>query len=131
MIKEFDSNACKVLRADVDKAFAEIAGKHGIGLKLGKITFTPEGAKLTVTAFTISAEGNNTNDKKSFDLYASWYGLEPSDYGKKINPSSGELTLVRIDTKKPKFPIIATNDKGTSFKLTEAMVVRELKRGKV
>ena len=92
---------CDVFRKDFATLVKSLEEKHGVKVELGKITYDPGvnfTAKLTVS--------ENDADKKLFERYCGLFDLDESDYGAAIIHKGESYTLVGLELKRSKFPII-------------------------
>lgn len=96
------------LKIDMQNALNEVAKKHG----LASITVNPGGSftettfDLKIQARTIaqSVDPNFIQHQKSI---AAMYNLPENTVGRRFTSNGQHFEVVKIDTKKPKFPIIA------------------------
>lgn len=132
MIKEFDKQNLKTLRADIDAAFASIRQKHGISISIGNISYSPEKATSRVTMVAIGDPSLASDPRavaqaklqSDFKLYAPSFGLKPEQYGAIIKHGRDTYKLVGFSPRSPRFPILATNiANGKTFKLPESAIV--------
>lgn len=120
----FNRQNLQTLKIEIQNALNEVAKKHG----LANISLAP-GGKFTETTFDIKLQARTIaqavdptfiNRQTSI---AGMYGLPTDTIGRRFKSNGQNFEVVRIDTKKPKFPIIANlveNDKMTtkSYKFT-------------
>jgi hypothetical protein len=131
MIKAFDKQNLKTLRADIDAAFAAIRQKHGVSISIGNISYSPEKATSRVTIVAVG-DPNLASDPRAaaavkmqsdFKLYASSFGLKAEQYGAIIKHGRDSYKLVGFAPRSPRFPILATNlTNGKTFKLPESAI---------
>jgi len=119
MIKNFDRNNLRALRADLDAALSKIASAHGIVLSVGSATFNPASATFKLHAALLApgaAEGEKSAmDVKAWDDYqhlATLYGCRPEWLGKSFrSPTSGEeFTVTGLKRSSPKYPILVVRN---------------------
>jgi hypothetical protein len=131
MIKAFDKQNLKALRADIDAAFAAIRQKHGVSISIGNISYSPEKATSRVTIVAVG-DPNLANDPRAaaavkmqsdFKLYAMSYGLKPEQYGAVVKHGRDSYKLVGFSPRSTRFPILASRlSDGKVFKLPESAI---------
>ena len=75
------------LRADLDKAIADVGGKHNVVLRVGKASYTPSAGTATFKLeVTTLADGGKRRDipAELFLQYADIIGLKKEDLHKEI-----------------------------------------------
>jgi hypothetical protein len=108
MIKQFDRNNLKVLRADIDAALKAVGEKHGIVLTCGNASFLPTTATLKVECATKAADGQIvTREAEDFKRYAAMIGMQPSDLGKTFRQNGKTFKIEGYNSKARTMPIIA------------------------
>ena len=132
MIKEFDKQNLKALRADIDAAFLTIRLKYGIAISIGNISYSAQKATSRVTLVAVGDSGANVNDPRAaklagmeadFKRVCSSFGLKPEQYGTVIKHGRDSYKLVGLNTRAPKMPILATNIlDGRTYKLPESSI---------
>jgi hypothetical protein len=128
-LKEFFTKLdCQILRESINRALLDVAKQNGVTLKVGNMKYSSTNINIAVEAILLSDNGENLNDKRTFEELAELYGLKVSDYGKKFSTVNGEYTLVRIDSKKRNYPIIAKNKAGTTYKFSSEAVIKALQK---
>lgn len=85
----------------------ELGRKHGLGIKLGKITLDSDNFRAKVTAVEI-AEGLSI-EQAEFNKDCVKYGLKPSDYRRTVFYKGTYLQLLGFKPRKNKYPILVYN----------------------
>ncbi len=119
MIKAFDKQNLKTLRADIDAAFRIISQKHGVSLSIGTIRYDPTAntatARLTMVA---TGDANTATDPRAvaaakaqaeFKIFASSFGLKPEQYDAIFKAGGNTYKLVGLNPRARKNPIHGTD----------------------
>lgn len=142
-MSDFDRTTLRAIRADLDKAFAEIGAKHGISLGIGTMRYsanqftaslkaanlapsttdaeTPEG----MTAIAGDAPfGVNHRWTRAFLQYHAQIGLKAEDLGKAIPYNGKQMRIGGITTNSPRgVVILATMDPKPKYTVVPLDVV--------
>jgi hypothetical protein len=118
--------ACN-FRDDLNKALKSLESKYNMKFNVGRITFSEESIKTKIEGIKINNNQENTDFRRitfaqNFEMCFEFYGLKKDDLGK---TNSDGYTLVGIDPKKRKYPIIAEKD-GKLYKLSTFKSVEEI-----
>jgi hypothetical protein len=128
MTTKFDKAFFAAFRADLDAALAQVAVKHGITLKAGRIGYTETSFKVAVEATATSTDGTPTGkDAESFKALAEFYGLSPSDLGRTFQSRSGTHTIVGLNSRLQKNSIITETPDGKRYRWDEKVIANLLK----
>lgn len=115
----------KALRPEIEAALAAVAQKHGIVIRAGNCSFTPESATFKLELATIGTNGNVvTKEATAFKINAGFYGLTPDHLGKKFVSGGSEFTLVGYNSRAHKMPFVVKDERGRGFKMSEAAIKR-------
>lgn len=94
----FNATNLQTIRADLNKALAEIEAKHGIKISVGNISYTPTTFTTKLSAIVVGDEEGETvvNAKWAVDFnrQAAKFGMKASDLGRTVRTSSGIAKLV-------------------------------------
>lgn len=97
---EFNKKGFGAFREDVQKALAEVADKHGVDIKCGKINYSAYNFTMQLD---VTKNDENTDGKKAiFAQLCRVYGFEPSDYEREFTLNGRKFKLVGFNTKSPK-----------------------------
>jgi hypothetical protein len=108
----------KALTADLNQALVAIAEKHGVQLKVGNGTFRADNATLKIEIAAIDDNGTaKTKEASDFERCANSYGLKPEDLGTEFTFQGKTLTLVGAKPRSTKYPLLATDTVGRTWKL--------------
>ena len=126
-MENFTAQSCDLLRKEINTALEQVSRKHNIKISFGKMAYNSDSINVKLQLTTLSESGEDLSGKKNFELYASWFGVSPEDYGKVIDSNGKKLKLINIDTKKRKYPFISVDVvTGTQYKHPQEQVVRLL-----
>ena len=107
---EFNRNAVKALREELQKAVEEYAGKSGLTIHVGNATYSD-----TEVIFKVSVVRQGVdNEKAKWETNCSLFGLAKEDYGKKIRLSNEWYTVVGLKTSARKNIIVIQRDRDNS-----------------
>lgn len=134
MIKAFDKQNLKALRADIDAAFEAISKKHGVNLSMGTIRYAPSSnqatAKLTMIAMGDASTATDpraaaaAKAQAEFKIFASSFGLKPEQYGATFTFGRDTYKLVALNPRASKNPIHGTNVRtGKTYIFRESAIV--------
>jgi hypothetical protein len=99
---EFTKKEFTNLRADLDKAFAEIGQKYNINLSIGGITYNPY-------EFSAKLKGEKLDEdirRKKFEELCGDYGFKKEDFEKDFTANGKVFHLTGFNPKAPKNPCI-------------------------
>lgn len=119
----------KQLRNEMDKVLAELGEKHGLGIKVGNISFDDRGFTAKVEAI----EADNPQDQESIDRarferdVKAVYGLEKDDFHREFNYNGTTFKIVGVKPRSTKYPVIGENANGTRYKF----ILRAVKNSKM
>ena len=113
-ITSFNRSNLKALRSELDDALNKVLAKHGLSAELGNIRFGNTDFRTQLTVNVGNGEDAATNE---FKKYAIRFGLTGNEFGKTFTDSKGtKFTIVGIKPKSHKYPILAKNARGTTYK---------------
>jgi len=128
-IKTIDRASCKRLRDELDKVLAPLGMKLGLDISAGNATFTAENATFKVKIATLSADGTVRDEEaEAFKKGAVLYGLKPEMLNTTFKGWNGEtFEIVGLATRSRKYPVLAKDKSGKTFKFPIAQVLAQLK----
>ena len=107
-IEQFDKTNLRFLSTDIQQALVVVGAKYGISLTYKGARYEPTNATLKIEAAIIGANGIALQkEREDFKLYAQMYGLKPEDLDKDILYGNNLYTIVGVNLRRPKYPIIA------------------------
>ena len=106
MIKEFNRPICRQLRGDLEKVLAN-AGIEGVTFDVGNMSFSNTECKIKIVAKTEGFAEKNAADMTNV---ARIYGL--------ADTTRAGWTLVDYTPRRRKYPFLATNPEGKTYKLS-------------
>ena len=112
-----DKQTVRRIAAEAQVALDEVAARHGMTVKIGGGSFNPEGG--TFTPKVTFSEGDA--ERKSFEQVAHLFNLTAQDYGRTFTYGGKEYTLVGLNTRAPRYPLIVERG-GKRFKMPEEVL---------
>lgn len=131
-IKGFDKENLKDIRADLAKAFEEMAEKYGIRMSIGNISFTPNEFSARLSAVTEFVGDTATSDipgdvkwQKAFLRHCANYGFARSDLGRTIQYSGEPMVIVGLRAK-AQLPLVLSRQNGQFLAADPVRVKKEM-----
>jgi hypothetical protein len=111
-----EKQAVKDLREKIQKVLND-AKIEGFVLKVGNATYGETSAMFKLEASKIG-DNDEVQDRsaENFKRMALLYGLNPEDLGKTFTTAQQTYTIVGLNPKSRKFPVIAKRSDGKTFK---------------
>ena len=121
---------CNRLRRDLLKACLNVAKTHGLTVEGGELNDIDLRNSFEIN-FRVGIPMDDgaiySPDKAMFEVLASHFGLEPSDYGRTFRSREELFRIVAINPNRPKYPISAERvSDGRGFKFPADNVVMYL-----
>lgn len=111
------------LRTKIDAALAPLAEADGIELTMGNATYDKSGAVIKIQLIAPNEDGViESREAADFKLYATAYGLEPSDLGRRFASNGQFYTVSGFKPRAVKFPVLAVGKNGKTYKFTAETV---------
>ena len=129
-ITSLDKPALRVLREKIEAALAPVAAELDLTFRMGGIRYTTENCTVKIEVAT-KGEGGEAKDKYAvaFTREAKWFDLDPADLGKVVHAYGDTFTIVGLNTRARKNPVIIRRVKdGKTFKGRVADINRALGR---
>lgn len=124
-IKQLDRRTVKQLRIELDSALADVASKYGLDIKTGNIRFSDTEANVRVKV-SITGERMKEEVQNEWSMHTRWTRLEGTNVGDTFTFNDTVYTIDRWDSKKRKYPVIAHNPKGASYKFSSDIVANSM-----
>jgi hypothetical protein len=117
MIKAFDPQNLKNVRADIDSALLAIKQKYGITIQLGNISYSPDKATSRLTMIAVGDAAAATDPRAAalakaqaeFKRAASSFGLKPEQFGATFTFGRDTYKLAGLKPRSPKRPVLGTS----------------------
>ncbi len=97
----------KDFREDFDIAMIELGAKHDLGIKLGKISYSGDSIKATLSGISVT-EGMS-GEQAEFNKRCYKYCMNPEDYKKEVVYAGSRLQIIGFELKRRKYPILVNN----------------------
>ena len=129
-IDSFDRTNLRMISDDIKTALAPVAAKYGITLQYKGARFSSDNAIFKMESATVGSTGvANTRERDDFKRYASMYGLSDTDLDKQISYAGRKYIIKGLNTRRSKYPIIATRvEDSKTILLTCEMVKSALRQ---
>jgi len=129
IMDKFTTTELRMLRLEIEASLKEMCAKHGISPKIGSMRFDAHTCKVTLELKLDGAsEVESEYEKKSFEIFASSFGLQATDFGKTFRQGNAVFTITGINPNRPKFPVSGVRSDGKSFKFPAYAVKMALGR---
>lgn len=107
----------RMLRTDINIALKEVGDKHGVKLEAGSASYSTGTFTLKINGGLLKEDGSAVQkEAEDFKRYAKMFGLEPEDLGQKFKSNGKEYTISGLATRKSKYPILAKDAQGKTYK---------------
>jgi hypothetical protein len=114
-----DKQTVTRIAAEAQIALNAVAEKYELTVKVGGGSYDPEAGTFKPRVEFVSEDAGAVK----FLRYASLFGLEPTDFGKRITLKNRTFSITGINPRRPKFPIdIEEVSTGKVMKATESSV---------
>jgi len=130
-MQKIGKNECLMLRKELEVLLQNLAKKHGIQAKTSSGRYSPTTFTLKVD-FTVKENGKAiTIEARAFTklCHNHNYGLKPEDLYSKFELNGEIFTIMGLNTRAPKMPILADRDDGEHFKFSASTVALCLMKG--
>jgi len=116
-IESFTKSNLKSVRTEIETALNKVGEKLGISLSIGNISFNAD-------QFTSKLTANSTTDKgevnqKEWDRFCLFTSFDKDDFGKSFIQGGTTYTICGVKARSRKYPILAKNASGTTYKFGE------------
>ena len=120
----------KVVRADLDKALAQVAAKHGLKFTVGNIRFSSDSFRTTLNAAEVATPTQaatmlNASPAltRATETACKMHGMDPTKYYRLMDGTP--VKVVDYVPRRPKFPFIVQTKTGRKYKVT-AMHIKNM-----
>jgi hypothetical protein len=111
-MKQFTKQNLNEVRAEIDKALLEVGNKLGIDLSIGSIRFDSSLFRTTLSANVRKTQAPGDPAPKGGVI------------GRKFYSNGVQFTVVEVNYRRFKYPIVAVNANGIRYKFTENVLER-------
>ncbi len=120
-ITKFDKPTLTMVRKEIQSSLDDLQKKLGIQLKIGNMRFD---ASTFTTKLEASLVGHDPLAEE-WEKYAHLFDLDVTWIGKKFLSNSEMHTIIGLDTKKRKYPVITACD-GKKYKFPADIIVERM-----
>ena len=106
------------IQREIADAVASVAAKHNLQLSPSRARYSDSNIKLSMELTAVSESG----EPADFAAHARLLGLPADCYGKTITTNSRTLSICGIKLRNRKYPVLAKDDGGRTYKLSETQV---------
>lgn len=125
----FDKMKVNQVAKDIDEALKAVEAKHNISIARGRGTYDAHTFSLKVNCVIKEASGEVFDiAARDFQRMAHLYGLKADDLGKTFYANGQPYTISGLKSRNKKYPILAKNRNGKTYKFPESSVVRNLEK---
>ena len=112
------------IRDKLNEVLKEAGKDLGVELRLGNCTYYNNNATFKLEVAEIGEDGEvHTKEAEDFRARAFMYGLQPEDLGKDFRDFTGKkFTITGLKPRSKKYPILAKDEDGETYKLPTEMV---------
>ena len=118
-ITRFDKTNLKEVREVINAALSDQLDKLGLTAKIGNISFSDADFRCKLEVSCGSADDAS---RREWDKHAPLFGLASEDFGKSFVHGGTAFTVCGIKPKSRKYPVLAKNLSGTTYKFPVAAV---------
>jgi hypothetical protein len=112
-----DRSKAKQVSGAIMEALATIESDLGVTFSRGNGKFDNNEFSMKVTATSNAVDGSSRDkDAVAFETHAMSFGLKPSDLGHTFTHGGEEFTVSGLKPRSSKYPILAKNRMGKTFK---------------
>lgn len=121
----FNSSTLNDLRNDLDKVLSSYGMNNGMDFQVGRISYTDKYANISMKVYL---SGNNVDGAESeFNDIASRMGIPKEWYKKRVSIKNKMYTIVGLNSRAKKFPVVLEGDDGSSIRTNLESVKINLK----
>jgi len=118
-----DSNKINTVQRKIKEAIAQIEKDEEVKISFGTSRYTKADYKTTMTVKTTATDEKTVKAVDSVDeLMSKRYGFSENIVGKSFTVNSGTYKVTGFKTRNRKYPIIAINADGKSYKFVPSQV---------
>ena len=123
MITTIERKNVDTIKTAVLEALIPVGEDLGLSFEFGRGTFSENNFVFQIEWATISENGEvNSRAADAFTKNASLYGLRATDLGRTFRTSRGTFRITGAKPRNRKYPIIAENASGDSYKFSAVAV---------
>ena len=123
-----DRSTVKQMRSSLEGLFGEFEKKYNVKVQLGNASYSDSNATFKLEVSDVNADGSVlSKDAEAFQKQAKFFGLEPEDLGSTFKQNGQEFTICGLKPRSHKYPVLAKNGKGQTYKFGADIVKMYLK----
>jgi hypothetical protein len=120
---QIDRHIVKLIAKDIEEALKDVAKKYDVEIRYKGGSFTENHATLKIGVTSINESGKPlTNEENDFKIYASFFGLSSSLFGKSFVSNNETYTIVGLKPRSQKYPVLCERSDGKIFKFPAATI---------
>ena len=127
-ITKMNGSALRLIRERINQALESLGEELNVSFATGNARYTPDSATFKLNVSIIDSGGVALRPEVTdFNIYASRYGLKPSDLGRKFRTYSGLYEITGCRPRSPKYPILGKDvNSGKAFKFAPHSIKHNL-----
>lgn len=110
---KFTRENCRKISARIQEALEAVGEELGVTIETGNGRFAADRFNLKLEIHL--GEGVDTG-KRDWERTCIYFGLKPEDFGRSFRHAGTTFTVCGIKPKSKKYPILARNANGTTYK---------------
>ena len=118
-ITKWDNDSLNEIRDVLEAKLAEVEKEYGISIDLGGMRYSAD--KFT-TRMTVNVGSADDAAKREWDQNCWRFGLKAEDFGRTFIDRGTRFTVTGCAPRSRKYPVLATNDNGTTYKFKASAV---------
>ena len=111
-----DRTNLRMIKDDINRAVQAVAEKYGVSIEMGSASFSATSATAKVIIAVVADNGTvRSPESVAYENYKELYGLK-KNLGETFIQNGEAYTIKGLATRSSKYPIIAENRQGKSYK---------------
>lgn len=124
---QFNKSTFAAFRQDVEAALQGVAGKYGIQITAGSISYDQTAFTCRLEAARLGDDGvAQTQEREDFKRFAETFGLKPGWLDRSFSAMGDTWTIIGLKFRSKKYPVLCsrTGKKGPEVRKLSAETVR-------